>query len=260
MLVFGEGAARRVCLIDAGLSPRRTARLLADRGLGLEQVTDVLLTHLDNDHAHSGWSGKPRDFRATLHIHRRHLGRAERAGFLHHHTEVFDTDPFALDERLIVHPLTLAHDELGVAAFRFDLIATGGVARLGFATDLGRATPALIDHLRAVDVLAIESNYCPRMQVESDRPEYLKRRIMDGAGHLSNEQCADAVASIDPNDHAVFLHLSRDCNTPERVAEMHAGADYRYTIASPDEPTRWIPVRRAGAPLPAETLFDAAST
>ncbi|XOV75295.1 MAG: hypothetical protein ACFHWZ_18080 [Phycisphaerales bacterium] len=49
-----------------------------------------------------------------------------------------------------------------------------------------------------VDVLAIESNYCRDMQVASDRPEFLKSRIMDGSGHLSNDECLDAVHAISP--------------------------------------------------------------
>jgi len=243
VLVVGRGVERRVVLLDLGLSPRKTAKLLGSLGLGIEMVSDVLLTHLDSDHAHSGWSGRPRDFRATLHVHRRHRGRGERAGLMHHRVEVFDADPFVVGSCAIAQAHTVEHDELGVAAFRIDLPGAAGPARLGYATDVGRATPGLVDHLAGVDVLAIESNYCPRMQIASDRPEMLKRRIMDGAGHLSNEQCAETVHAIEPADHVVFLHLSRECNRPELVSRLHEGADYGFTIASPDEPTRWVPVR-----------------
>ncbi len=69
-------------------------------------------------------------------------------------------------------------------------------ASLGFATDLGRPTDELVRRLHGVGTLAIESNYCPVLQRESPRPGFLKARIMGGAGHMSNEQCAKTVALI----------------------------------------------------------------
>lgn len=235
-------APRRVMLIDLGLSPKRTWALLERVGLcdrGACTIDSIVLTHLDHDHAHSGWaSAIPPATR--VHLHRRHAGRAERMGLLHRRCELFE-DRFEVGG-LAGRSVLMAHDELGVAVLRFDLAADADPASLGFATDLGRVTDAMVGLLEGVDVLAIESNYCPRMQEASDRPAFLKRRIMDGRGHLSNAECAEAVHRIGPREHVVLLHLSRDCNDAGLVAEHHAGADYAVTIASQDEPTRWVRV------------------
>lgn len=237
----------RVILIDAGLSPRRTRRLLTGLGVSSDDITDVLVTHLDHDHWHPGWrSALPAG--ATVRIHRRHLGRASRDGMLHRRTEPFDGE-FALAGGVRVAPALLEHDSLGVAAFRVEFSWSG---TMGFATDVGRPTPRLIDHLRGVDVLAIESNYCPKMQVASARPEFLKARIMGGAGHLSNAQCVQAARAIGPGKHVVLLHLSRQCNRPELAVEGHQGAPYEVTISSQTRPTPWIavvgmPRKRTGA-------------
>jgi phosphoribosyl 1,2-cyclic phosphodiesterase len=232
-------------LIDAGLSPRRTRRLLGEIGLGLDSVSHIVLTHLDSDHWYRTWpSVLPSHI--TVLMHRRHLGRAARdRSLMPHRTEPLDDDCSPMPG-VNINPVLMAHDSLGVAAFRFTLSGTGGrCASLGFATDLGRATKPLIDHLHRVDVLAIESNYCPRLQLASDRPAFLKNRIMGGAGHLSNEQCAEAVTQIQPAGHVVFLHLSRQCNDPALVADLHRDADYGYTIANQHAPTRWIPIDNA---------------
>jgi ribonuclease BN (tRNA processing enzyme) len=159
-------------------------------------------------------------------------------------------EPMAIAPGVRIDPITLAHDEQGVTAFRFDLTPSNAPhARLGFATDLGHTTDAFIDHVRGVDVLAIESNYCPQMQLASSRPAFLKRRIMGGSGHLSNQQALDAIERIAPRQHVVLLHLSRECNRPELVADMHAGADYALTISEQHKPTRWVPlVPGAGTP------------
>lgn len=230
-------AGGRVMLIDAGLSPRKTRRLLAALGLSLEDVTDLFITHLDHDHWHGGWiAGLPA--RAVVRMHRRHADYAARAGYLHERTLAFDGE-IDLGEDFTVAPTLLQHDALGVTVFRFEFSAGGA---LGFATDVGRSTPRLVEHLRGVDVLAIESNYCPRMQVDSARPAFLKARIMGGAGHLSNAQCAEAARAIGPAKHVVLLHLSRDCNRPDLAAEGHRDAPYGLTLSSQHEPTPWIEI------------------
>lgn len=229
----------RVALLDAGLSPRRTAGLLEAIGLSLDQVTDIVFTHLDSDHAHAGWAA--RRFDCTIRVHRAHMGRAARAGLLSRRAEPFDEE-FALTPGVRISPCILSHDSLGVAAFR---ITGDDGASLGFATDLGHVSGDLIDHLRGVDVLAIESNYCPILQEESGRPRYLIDRITGGGGHLSNQQCADAVRWIGPRAHVVLLHLSQECNRPEIAAAPHEGAPYLVTVSSQESPTDWIEVRPA---------------
>lgn len=239
VLCWGHEEARRVILIDMGLSPRRTMKELAALGMSMDDVTDVLVTHFDQDHWNPAWNAKP--WGATLHIHQRHVRRAERSGALHRRTEVF-TDGFAIGA-LRVEPMLNRHDELGSAAFRF----SEGDAALGFATDLGRVSRELIEHFCGVDVLAIESNYCPRLQEASGRPRFLKERITGGAGHLSNQQCREAAGRIGAR-RVVLLHLSRECNRPEIAASEHANAGYEVTVASQYQRTPWVPIERRPSP------------
>ncbi len=259
-----ETGPRRVVLLDAGLSPRRTQRLLAERGIRPDEVDDIVFTHLDTDHCHSGWSSafRPGGWRARLRIHRRHLGRAERAGLLFRHTEVFE-DTLDLGVGLDARAMLMSHDDLGVAVFRLRAATPAGEAHLGFATDLGHVTDDLIASLRGVDALAIESNYCPVMQHESDRPAFLKQRITGGAGHLSNAEAARAARQIGPRERLVLLHLSRQCNTPDRALREHAGCACDVHVTDQFRPTPWLTIQGAAArrPEPARpraprTLFD----
>jgi phosphoribosyl 1,2-cyclic phosphodiesterase len=251
VLAVGRRGARRVVLIDAGLSPRRTRRELATIGLSLDQVCAVLVTHLDGDHWRPEWrTAMPADVPVLMSP--RHLQSGRRQGLLPDTADSFDA-PIEPTPGVRVHPLLLAHDALGVSSFRVE--AGGGT--LGYATDVGRVTDELVEHLRGVEVLAIESNYCRRMQIESGRPAFLKRRIMGGRGHLSNDEAAAAVAGIGPRRHVVFLHLSRQCNRGELVAGMHVGADYEFTISDQFRPTRWVRIGVARGE-PARTLWEAA--
>lgn len=232
----------RHLLIDLGLSPKRTRELLSLFEIKPKDIDAVLMTHLDMDHCHPGWGCPPgkvshlRDDCPVL-VHTNHLAEA-RERYLHRpNLRPFGSEEFEPLAGVVVQAALLAHDEEGTASFRLDLPGGG---RLGYATDIGRLTDDLLALIKEVCVLAIESNYCPVLQAGSSRPEFLKRRITGGAGHLSNEEAMHAVQTIQPRDHVVLLHLSRECNRVDLVASMHEGADYGWTIAEPDRPSRWV--------------------
>ncbi len=248
VLVVPEGGTRRIILIDAGLSPRRTFALLREQHIDPWEIDAILFTHLDSDHAHLGWSKVSR-LRAPFYIHSSHRGRAERLGLATRPTELF-RDEFAIGSSVRVDPELLSHDSLGVVAFRFDITGDDPdrSARVGFATDVGRPTPELIDHLQDSDVLAIESNYCSTLQRASHRPAFLKQRIMGGSGHLSNDQCVEVVRRIAPRHSLVCLHLSQECNRPDIVRSLHASATYDLTIADQFRPTPWIGIQPGSSP------------
>ena len=149
---------------------------------------------------------------------------------------------------LRARPYLMAHDSLGTVGY---VLEANGV-RLGFATDLGRVTEGLLGHLADVDALAIESNYDRSMQELSDRPVFLKRRIMGGAGHLSNEESLEAVLELARDvelTHVVPLHLSQQCNRPELITRMYAerAADLldRLTVTNQHRATPLLEVVRA---------------
>ncbi len=267
VLALCRGGMTRLCLIDLGLSPRRTFRMMAElegpggsrAALRPDMIDECLVTHLDSDHLHTGWR-RQTPGHVRVRMHDRHARAAGMKGWLKESWKVTPfEDDFAIEDEVRVRPLLMSHDELGVAAYRIELAPAYGGGSLGFATDLGHVHSGLVDHFgasevrgaAAVDVLAIESNYCPAMQHASTRPEVLKHRIMGGHGHLSNQECVSAVMQIEPREHVVLLHLSRQCNRPEVVAALHSGADYALTISTQSAPTRWVKIGSGGArPLP----------
>jgi phosphoribosyl 1,2-cyclic phosphodiesterase len=123
----------------------------------------------------------------------------------------------------------------------------------------------MLDAFVDLDILAIESNYDPAMQHASDRPYFLKRRIMGGAGHLSNQQALDAVklilsrhesAATPLPSHIVLLHRSRQCNCPNLLRDFFskdARIAPRLTLSHQAERTEWL-LPKPRAPITNEQL------
>ena len=269
---------RGVLLIDGGLGPRSIDQRLRAAGAGVraDDVAGVCLTHLDRDHLSRNfvtWLGR-RGIPVFCHADKVPLlyAMARRQTVTLRNVHPFAGDTFEPIDGLKVEPVPLAHDADGSHGFVLSVRERGpgsAARRIGFATDLGRVPPSLIERFCAhggLDVLAIESNYCPRMQMTSPRPAFLKHRIMGGHGHLSNQQALAAVRQtldrhqaldLELPGNIVLLHRSRECNCPDRVREVFAAdarAAARLVLAEQGEPTGWLR-RRSGVPPARQMTF-----
>jgi phosphoribosyl 1,2-cyclic phosphodiesterase len=248
----GNSAAVRtsagVVLIDAGLGPRTVAKRMCGTGVRVADVRAICLTHLDRDHFTPSWVRTIRENDIAVFCHRgrvRDLIRHTSAE-LEAHVVPFDVDAFEPVAGVRFSPVALAHDELGSHGFVIDR----GGCRIGYATDLGRVPSYLVDRFCDLDILAIEANYDPQMQMNSARPWFLKQRIMGGRGHLSNAQALDAVRQILDRccdgrlpSHIVLLHRSRECNCPHLLRSLFARdrrIEPRLTLAGQFDRTEWL--------------------
>ncbi len=259
-------AAGRAILIDCGIGPRTAASRMKGLGIGISDISAICLTHLDTDHFNLNWVRQILRQKIFLFCHRQRIDdllvRANNPD-LAHFVRSFDGNPFFPLENLQCMPIGLAHDEHGSHGF----VLESGNLRIGYATDLGRITTELIHQFCGVDVLAIESNYDPQMQLDSGRPWFLKRRIMGGRGHLSNPQALQAIQAILDRSrqagknwpgHIVLLHRSRQCNCPNLLRDLFSRdrrIASRLTLAEQDQPTIWLDAASTESyPLPHEQL------
>ena len=219
-LVVTEGA--RV-LVDAGFSGRRLSALLDGVGESLARVDAVFLTHEHIDHC-AGIEGLKRHPHVRVFANQA-TARAVQANLSHTPAwQIFETGASFTFKDIEVESFPVPHDAQEPVGYRFTHGREGDLfsrrATLAWVTDLGHVPPAVQARLGACEVLAVESNHCPRM-LESDpkRSWTLKRRISGRHGHLSNERMGEALAQAqNPRWRRVYLtHLSRDCNTREAV-------------------------------------------
>jgi phosphoribosyl 1,2-cyclic phosphodiesterase len=249
---------RGVMLIDVGIGPRTASKRLEGTGVRVSDVQSICLTHLDRDHFNFNWIKTivTHGIRVFVAADRRpHLLR-----YLEDHplvsrfaalVEPFRDKAFEPLFGLTARAIRLDHDMTGSHGFCF----SGFDCRVGYASDLGRVPDVLIECFEDVDVLAIESNYDPEMQRNSGRPWFLKKRIMGGFGHLSNEQAFHAIRTILARsmkkrsalpEHIVLLHRSLECNCPDVVrALFHRDRRIapRLTLADQFQRSEWLRIR-----------------
>src|SRR5437762_7068781 len=200
-------------LIDGGLSARQIVVRLEQCAVAPEQLDGLLLTHEHGDHV-CGLEVLCRKFAIPIYCNAQ-TAEAIRCFGLGEHTNwrIFRTGTeFSICD-ILVQNFPVPHDAVEPVGYAFH----AGNRGLGFITDLGYPTKMLIERLREVHALVIETNHDEKLlQSDPHRPWPVKQRIMSRHGHLSNAAAASVLEQLLPGkiERVVLGHLSRDCNTP----------------------------------------------
>jgi phosphoribosyl 1,2-cyclic phosphodiesterase len=210
-------------LVDGGLSARQLVLRLEQCGVRPEQVDGVLLTHEHGDHI-CGLEVLCRKFHVPIYANGSTAEAVRCCGTLdgHRNWRIFRTGfEFSICD-IVVQSFPVPHDAVDPVGFVFHT----GTRALGFITDLGYATKMLLERLRQVHTLVIETNHDEKLlQADPHRPWPVKQRIMSRHGHLSNSAAAVVLSELLPGkiERVVLGHLSRDCNTPELACNAVRG-------------------------------------
>ena len=202
-------------LVDGGLSARQLVLRLAQCSVTPDQVDGVLLTHEHGDHV-CGLEVLCRKFDVPIYCNALTAEAIRCDGLFgrHRNWRIFRTgSAFSICD-VTVQTFPVPHDAVDPLGFAFH----AGSGGLGFITDLGYATKMLIERLREVQTLVIETNHDEKLlQNDPHRPWPVKQRIQSRHGHLSNAAAAGVIEELlgGKIERVVLGHLSRDCNTPE---------------------------------------------
>jgi len=248
-----EGCAPSGVLIDAGVGIRRVKKILESHALGFDCFQSVLITHDHGDHIRNLGSickrlSRPVYTTPTLHealafhpFTRLEIGGCQRdllAGVWNRVAEGIEAQYFEVP-----------HD--ATQTIGFAIRCEGRLFVL--MTDLGHVTDEAMAWARMADTVVVESNFDVDMLLGGAYPHYLKMRICQGAGHLSNDACGDAIRRfMHPGLRNLFLcHLSGNNNTP-RLAYENARAVLDELGVQPG--TVHLRVLERGIPSPLLTL------
>lgn len=205
-------------LIDAGLSLRRTEKLLSDIGRSLGDVSGVLLTHNHTDHT-LGLESMAAKYSFKIYASRQVVSAvlAEAADQVALKRSLVEISPHPsfVAAGFRIFPFEVEHDAPGTLGFHL----TNNCSSLTLATDLGNVGPQAASMISRAEVLILESNYDGHMLQTGPYPSYLKQRISGKSGHLGNHQAAAFVAQHCRSNlkHLFLAHLSKENNKPEKV-------------------------------------------
>ena len=115
--------------------------------------------------------------------------------------------------------------------------------RFVIMTDVGRMTDEAVEFARQADTVVVESNYDMDMLMGGPYTHELKMRIVQGCGHLSNDECAAAVKRFwHKGLKNIFLcHLSQNNNTRQLAADSTTAALQELGVNKGDVSVRCLP-------------------
>ena len=111
---------------------------------------------------------------------------------------------------LTITPIPAYHD----AAECVGYVIEDSQNKLVNLTDTGYVHNKIFDLIADATCYILESNHDPQILMNSERPYYLKQRILSDHGHLSNQDSMIVLAKImGPNTKLVMhAHVSQECN------------------------------------------------
>ena len=191
--------------------------------MDIPDLSGVLITHIHGDHVNEWTIGRFVNARVPIfcppkiekHLQKKYYGmaRAAKEGLLRtiHKSET------AVNE-FHIHTFEVPHDsDGGCFGYSVSFDAEGKTKKVSVSTDIAHPTESAVSGMADSDVIVLESNYDEDMLEQSGRPAWLKRRIRED-GHLSNDQCGDALLQIIDRSQSLpkslaLAHVSRECNT-----------------------------------------------
>ena len=205
-------------LIDAGISATSVRKFLAKKGISIQTIMGVLVTHNHSDHikglevltrrnnlpaftTDKVWKSILSPYNKVCRECIREIPLLKKF-----HLAGFEIEAFPV-----------SHD--APETIGFHICADG--RKITIATDLGNICEVAAPYIRAANLLVIESNYDEQMLSMSKYPAFLKKRIMSDQGHLGNHQTSAFLADNISNNlnHICLAHLSKNNNTPEIALE-----------------------------------------
>lgn len=238
-LVESESGA---VLIDCGISLESVEQSIIGVGSDCTKVVAILVTHTHSDHIKSVVKFSKK-YNVPVFATDKNWQEGKLQKIELENRRFLDFDEFKIGE-LDIQAFELSHDAVSTVGYT---IKSGG-KKFSQATDLGVITSKIIDQIAGSDLIFLESNYDEHMLRTGSYPRIIKERILSEHGHLSNEDCGEAISVLSKlgTKYFVLMHISENNNTPELAYgtvksilknknldnNIYVGMSYQYKVGS----------------------------
>jgi phosphoribosyl 1,2-cyclic phosphodiesterase len=210
------GNENEAVLVDAGVSCKEIEQRMKRAGLSLQKVKAVFVSHEHTDHI-SGLPQLAKKYKLPIFISAGTL-KGSRLWFEKSLINHFSANEEIIIGDLAIFPFSKLHD----AADPYSFTISSHQIKVGVITDIGKACENVIHHFSQCNAVFLESNYDEQMLDKGRYPFFLKNRIRNGFGHISNREALELFQSYRSSSlsHLFLSHLSYNNNCPKLVEEL----------------------------------------
>ena len=221
-------------LIDAGIALKQVKTKLSENGIGNPKIDGLIITHEHTDHTKC-IQAVVNNYNIPFYINEK--------SFFSLGSDVFSNVKNL--EHVFINPfesIKINDMELEFIPLSHDARETLGIIikeddkKIVYVADTGYLDMEYRNMLSGANCYLFEANYDPSMEMESNRPQLLKNRVLGDRGHLSNEDSAVNLSYLitDKTTNIIFIHRSRDCNTLDILKETVFNVFEAYSIDTSD--------------------------
>lgn len=196
----------RYILVDVGITYKDLNEKLTSLNLSIDKIEAVVITHTHIDHLRS-----IKYFNDEI-----RYGIGGKSNFcLPAKNYLVPYNSYIIGD-LEFFVLPASHD-----TETLNFVIKSSDETLVYVTDTGYISNKNLNYLANADYYFFESNHDVRMLMNSNRPIFLKQRILSDQGHLSNEVASEYLMNLigDKTKQIMFIHLSDVANTKEVCLE-----------------------------------------
>ncbi|MEF9967015.1 MAG: MBL fold metallo-hydrolase [Longicatena sp.] len=205
--LLASGSAGNCCVlqhkesqivIDCGTTKKYLKSCFEQIDYDHNQADALFITHTHSDHVSQMKMFDQIPTYATQKIDTHYL----------HHIEPFE----AIDIKdFHITVLPMSHDCEGTVGYVIEC----GNEKMVYITDTGYIKEEVKAYIQDADYYIFESNHDIEMLMQTNRPVFIKQRIINDYGHLCNEVSANIISSVmsDKTKEIVLAHISREGNT-----------------------------------------------
>ena len=232
-------------LIDAGLAGKKIDEALKHIGEEASSIDGIFITHEHIDHI-KGVGVLSRKYDIPIYandntwaVMEKNIGKIKE-----HNIRIMDRRSSIAIKDLEIRSFNIPHDAIAPVGYT---VSSGG-KNASVVTDFG-----VRDNIIDSDIILLESNHDINMLRMGPYPYNLKLRVLGENGHLSNEDCGNAIVSLiksDKKKQIMLGHLSGTNNHPDLAYQtvvdvlsangIRPGDDVTLQLASRHNPSEII--------------------
>lgn len=237
-------------LIDAGLPGKKIDEALKHIGEEPGSIDGIFITHEHSDHI-KGVGVLSRKYDIPIYANDKTWAVMEKniGKIKEHNIRIMDRRSSIAIKDLEIRSFNIPHDAIAPVGYT---VSSGG-KNASVVTDFGVFTEEIRDNIIDSDIILLESNHDINMLRMGPYPYNLKLRVLGENGHLSNEDCGNAIVSLiksDKKKQIMLGHLSGTNNHPDLAYQtvvdvlsangIRPGDDVTLQLASRHNPSEII--------------------